>query len=598
MSHSSFLNPSTVISGNPLALKDLLQQLHCIPAYQRDFVWKKATVEDLWVDLIEHYKRFTVNDQIKTPSGYFLGAMVVVREPESAGPYELTDGQQRMTALTCIMSVLLDLVNQYLSGEERDGYAHQLKSLIGRFNGQWVTNLSFSDESVTEFFAKSCLLKSTKQEKNAFWRDEETKKILDGNKKTSPLVKIMEAIECSYDQAEKFLAPLVDNPRKILRLKNFISLTLETVIVLRITALSHANAYAIFESLNSRGMDLSHGDLIKNELLKQAEDRRDEVLANWNELKETLEFDDDLRLTDFLHYSYLSRHGKAKAAELFKKVKERLSDSPKAKQYSEELLKDAEALKAMLRSHPMEWTDKTRHMLSDISNVLGVKLSYPYLIAVYRNHADNIQLIEKHVQLAMNFSFRFMKVIEGDISILAGTMQKASELASQENSLQKIAELFSEQASDALFKEAFEKISFTSSKLGYFSIYWIEMCVLNGSAPLKHGVDQHLEHIMPKVPTTKEWPIAKNCKDTEPALYKERLWKVGNLLALPAEINQSIKNRGINFKLEKYNQCDLNLPKKIISYIDDKNAEWSFANIDKRQQDLANIAVKAWSLKA
>ncbi|GGP23787.1 DUF262 domain-containing protein [Silvimonas iriomotensis] len=596
MSHSSFLNPTTVISGSPLALKDLLQQPHCVPPYQRDFVWKKATVEELWVDLIDHYKRFAANDQIKTPSGYFLGAMVVVKEPESNGPYELTDGQQRMTALTCMMSVLLDLVNQHLSGEEREGYAHQIKSLIGSFNGGWTTNLSFSDETVTEFFAQSCLLKSTKDEKNVFWSGVETKKTLDGNKKTSPLVKIKEAIECSYEQAEKFLSSSSDPARKVLRLKSFISLTLETVIVLRITALSHANAYAIFESLNSRGLDLSHGDLIKNELLKKAEARRDDVLANWNELKETLEFDDDLRLTDFLHYSYLSRHGKVKAAELFKKVKERLEDSPKAMQYSAELLEDAGALRAMLRSHPMEWTDKTRYMLSDISNVLGVKLSYPYLIAVYRNFSDNIHLIERHVQLAMNFSFRFMKVIDGDVSILANTMQKASELASQENSLQKISNLFSEHASDALFKESFEKISLTSSKIGYFSIYWIETYLLNGSVPLKHGVDQHLEHIMPKSPSQKDWPIAKHNKDGESVLFKDRLWKVGNLLALPAGINASIKNKAIEHKIKKYQDCDLNLPKSISNYISDSDTEWTFEHIETRQKDLAEIAIHAWSL--
>ena len=70
-----------------------------VPPFQRAYAWEDEEVEVLIQDLLEAFRTGTV---------YFLGAIVVIR-PRNRGPSDVVDGQQRLTTLTIMMSVLRDL---------------------------------------------------------------------------------------------------------------------------------------------------------------------------------------------------------------------------------------------------------------------------------------------------------------------------------------------------------------------------------------------------------------------------------------------------------------------------------------------------------
>ena len=70
-----------------------------VPPYQRAYAWEDEEVEALIQDLLEAFRAGTI---------YFLGAIVVIR-PRNRGPSEVVDGQQRLTTLTVMLSVLRDL---------------------------------------------------------------------------------------------------------------------------------------------------------------------------------------------------------------------------------------------------------------------------------------------------------------------------------------------------------------------------------------------------------------------------------------------------------------------------------------------------------
>ena len=89
---------NSVVNGESLDVMTLLASKHRIPPYQRDYVWTRKVVEQLWNDLIAHYKRHSINEKIVDPEGYFLGAMVVIRK-QGSNEYEVVDGQQRLTSL-------------------------------------------------------------------------------------------------------------------------------------------------------------------------------------------------------------------------------------------------------------------------------------------------------------------------------------------------------------------------------------------------------------------------------------------------------------------------------------------------------------------
>ncbi|MEY9137519.1 uncharacterized protein with ParB-like and HNH nuclease domain [Bradyrhizobium diazoefficiens] len=76
-----------------------------IPPYQRPYAWEKEQAVELLTDLLEAMDNTEVSGGV-----YFLGSVVLIKSP--ADPKSLVvDGQQRLTTLTILISVLRDLTS-------------------------------------------------------------------------------------------------------------------------------------------------------------------------------------------------------------------------------------------------------------------------------------------------------------------------------------------------------------------------------------------------------------------------------------------------------------------------------------------------------
>ena len=381
------INPRAVVSPNSFNIYELFNRHNFdIPDYQRDFVWKESQVAQLWTDLINHHKRITVSDVIRiSPDAYFLGAMVTLKNEES-GKLEVIDGQQRLTTLTCISSVLYELLNN-LSVENPDlaGLKDQVNRITGEYvAGCWKTKVNIGDPETNDFLLNSCVIRRTKEERQNYWNNDpvaaQMLKI-----KNAPARKIRNAIEYSLSRVEEFIKDLGTDEEKFKRLASLVQLITECVVILNIETNNHTTAYHLFESLNYRGMPLTQADLIKNEIIKLATNSnvRSEVIESWTNVKNSLNTHDTINLPDFLHYSYLSRYEHIKASSLFDNVKSKAL-SITATRYSEEIYDDAQALDKLAHGDSMLWSEETNNMLKDIREVLNVKLSYVSLLAGYR----------------------------------------------------------------------------------------------------------------------------------------------------------------------------------------------------------------------
>jgi uncharacterized protein with ParB-like and HNH nuclease domain len=85
-----------------------------IPPYQRPYAWEIEQTRELLTDLLD-----AMDDQNTSGGLYFLGSIVLVKttgEPQS----RVIDGQQRLTTLTILLSVLRDLtINPEIRIERR-----------------------------------------------------------------------------------------------------------------------------------------------------------------------------------------------------------------------------------------------------------------------------------------------------------------------------------------------------------------------------------------------------------------------------------------------------------------------------------------------
>lgn len=598
------VNPLSVVKGSPVNVKLLFGKFNHIPVYQRDFVWQGKQVKALWSDLIQHYRTYARDESLINPEGYFLGAMVVIEKDEGL-PDEVIDGQQRLTSLTTIASICLDALSRIKNQtQEIQAWTATLTQMIASPDGgDFTPKLSFSDQEITEFFFQSIHKNSTRTAKESYWNDPWCKEKL--KRKKAPFFKMREAISVGYYELESFLNEVHDPEKRTRRLISFIQLLTEGVIVLRITAMSYSNAYAIFESLNNRGIPLSQSDLIKNEILDACDNSNlIEVGEHWQNARQTIDSIEikTLSMPDFVHYSYISRNGMEKANKLYDKIKLSVSNPALAKNYAEGLEKDANAMHCLTEAFDAAWKTETKCMLKDIKNVLNIKHCYPFLISAYHAHANHPTIFNTYVEAVMNFAFRYMKVIEDPLENFTSAIGTACVMVNQGRSLDEIKNYFRKEAPDDQFIKRFEDASFSNTKLAYFTVYYLEKVLLNGTTPNDHGIDQNLEHIMPKKPTTARWPEATAWKAANPDDFSEYLWKIGNLIPLPASINKSLQNKPILQKLKDPSgqdytsgQHSLKSPTTISKYLVDD--QWTKLSIDARQQELAvSFAIKAWPL--
>jgi hypothetical protein len=591
----------SVVDGSAVNVIDVLKSENEIPAYQRDYVWQKKQIVQLWEDLIEHFKRYNHNEELIDPEGYFIGAIVVIAK-DATEPLEIVDGQQRLTALSTIAATLYTAIEKWPTNyPAKIGFEQRLREMLGRYDSDWKTNLRFPDSNLQEFFLQSCLLKRSEADRLQYWESPECTAML--ARKRSPQARIREAMETGSNLLGTFLREQPDIALAHKRLESFVKLVTEGIIFLRIQAMSYPNAYVIFESLNNRGIALSQADLIKNELLKKsASADRENIADTWLSVRQTVDNVELISFPDFIHYSFLSRHGSVKAKDLYNKIKTQLNSRGAAKTYVKELEEDATALEAVINNFNSSWTTESTDMLKDIQSVLNIHLCYPFLLSTYRSYKNDKRKFESHVKLIMNFAFRFMKVMDGSVESFAGAISTGCELVNAKQPISKISSHFKAHAPDAAFVADFKGSSFNNTKLAYFTVYYLEKVQLGGTAPLPHGQDQHLEHIMPKSPKAKHWPEASAEKIASSDNYKHHLWRIGNLLPLPADVNKVIQNREIAYKLKNAKLKDytsgkhsLISPTKVGNFLN--NGKWNFTSIEDRQAWLANnFAVKAWPL--
>ncbi len=219
-----------------------------IPIYQRLYSWKKEQCKQLWDDII----KIGGNDKM---NGHFIGSILYVRDgiTHSNNPLLIIDGQQRLTTITLLFIALRnrssdevkrkEIENRYLINNDKDG------------DKKFRLILSESD--------KDTLLS-----------------LIDKNKRkpSEPSVKIME----NFKLFEKWISENTDKLETIFK-------GLEKLMIVWI-ALEKGkdDPQLIFESMNSKGIELTQTDLIRNYIVMETEVEKQESFYNqyWRAMEE------------------------------------------------------------------------------------------------------------------------------------------------------------------------------------------------------------------------------------------------------------------------------------------------------------------------
>ena len=233
-----------------------------IPRYQRPYAWTTEQAGEMFDDLARAAR---CEHRLEDSDPYFLGSVVLVKD-EGDARAEVVDGQQRLTTLITLLSV----VREFLP----PGHAAALDKRI---------------------FQEGDPIKGTLDQPRLTLRDRDQpfleKHILDRDGLTqlrdvgaAALPDSQRNLVANALLFQDRLADLSDEERK--RLVSFIDGYTYLVVV---ATRDFDSAYRIFTVLNERGLDLTHSDILKAEIIGEIpENAQDAYTAVWNGEEEDL----------------------------------------------------------------------------------------------------------------------------------------------------------------------------------------------------------------------------------------------------------------------------------------------------------------------
>jgi hypothetical protein len=220
-----------------------------IPPYQRPYAWEKEQARDLLTDLLE------AMDNTMTSGGvYFLGSIVLIKSPGSPVS-KVVDGQQRLTTLTILLSVLRDLTSDMELRFERRAYVYQKASADKGTVDRYRLLLRERDQPFFLRYVQTLGASSS---------------IPDPEKLEGSQQRIAENAQLYREQLK-----VMDETRR----NALVAFLIQHCYLVVVAVPTADAARRIFTVLNARGLDLTATDILKADLLDRVGQAQEGPLA-------------------------------------------------------------------------------------------------------------------------------------------------------------------------------------------------------------------------------------------------------------------------------------------------------------------------------
>ncbi len=343
-----------------------------IPVYQRNYDWTEKHCKVLLNDIIEAGKN---------RKEHFIGSIVYVNDNKPATSVKeliVVDGQQRLTTIYLIYLRLYNLLpngnpiknriyEQYLINKFAVQPSQKLKLKLTENNNKFLKHLL--NTPITIIKGKSNIIDNYIYFENNI-NAGNYKEVLYG-------LSYLNIIDMALDRN-------IDDPQRI------------------------------FESLNSTGLALSQGDLIRNYILMKLNSKEQEEIYEkyWEYIEKDAkdESKNENMVSDFIRDFMTSEYNKIpNKSRVYEEFKEKFSivNLNVIKSYLGVLKEYASYYNKLL--NPKKENDKDISLKLDNIKSLEVNVSYPFFLKIYKDYNDNI--IDKNkfiyiIDLIESFVFR------------------------------------------------------------------------------------------------------------------------------------------------------------------------------------------------
>ncbi|MGN8434601.1 GmrSD restriction endonuclease domain-containing protein [Helicobacter pylori] len=529
-----------------------------IPIYQRLYSWEKEHCEQLWDDII----KIGGNDKA---NGHFIGSILYVRDGIThSSPLLIIDGQQRLTTITLLLIALRDHLN------DEDEF-------LEKFSCQKIQNryLINSDEKGDKKF--KLILSEPDRDTLLSLIDK------DRRKPSEPSLKIVE----NFKLFEEWIRKNTDKLETIFK-------GLEKLMIVWI-ALEKGkdDPQLIFESMNSKGIELTQTDLIRNYIVMETEVGKQEDFYNqyWRAMEEDFKQNEKL-FNRFVRHYLTIKTGKIPKE---KRVYEAFKDYQQKEGIEiEDLLKNLQKYcgyfcQIAFKKEADKDLNKALSFLVD----LEMDVIYPLLLELYSDYSDGVLSKQDFIPIIyLTESYLCRRAVCG-----LGT-----------NSLNKVFPSFTKHIQkDEYFKSLKAHFGYLTEKqrfpnndefkklfitIDFYHFqkkeYFFERLENFDTKEPVNTKECTTEHIMPQT-LTEEWK--RDLGENFQAVHDKYLHTIGNLTL--TGYNDKYRNKSFQEKrdMEKgFKQSPLRLNQGL------KDLE-SFGEeeIKKRANDLADWALKIWT---
>lgn len=523
-----------------------------IPIYQRLYSWEKEQCEQLWDDIIE----IGGNDKM---NGHFIGSILYVRDDNThSSPLLIIDGQQRLTTITLLLIALRNHSSDEVKRKEIESYL-----INSNKDGDKKFRLILSESD------KDTLLS-----------------LIDKNKRkpSEPSVKIIE----NFKLFEKWIS---ENTGKL----ETIFKGLEKLMIVWIALDKGDDPQLIFESMNSKGIELTQTDLIRNYIVMETETeekQKDFYNGYWRAMEK------DFKQNETLFNRFVRHYLTIKTGKIpnIKKVYEAFKDYQQKEGIEiEDLLKDLQKYcgyfcQIAFKKEADKDLNKALSFLVD----LEMDVIYPLLLELYSDYKDGVlskQDFIPIIYLTESYLCRravYRPGLGGLNKVFASFTKKINKDQYRESikahfySLEKTTGKFPK---DSEFRDSLITIDFYSFKK---KKYFLERLENFDTKEPVNTQECTIEHIMPQT-LNLEWE--RDLGENFQAIHEKYLNTIGNLTLTgynPEYSNNSFQEKRDMENGFKQSSLKLNQSLKDLEVFGEKE-------IEKRANDLADWALKIWT---
>lgn len=540
-----------------------------IPRFQRPYSWEKEQISEFWNDTIKDCE-----------TDYFIGSIVVFKKTDEL--FGIVDGQQRLTTITMILCAVRDF---YI----KEGFKNPAKgvhSLIEKIDLNNEKNFVLQTETSYPYFQEH-IQKYEEPEIEVECGIEE--------------LNLKNGFELIYRFIEQELDTIRTNKqlekgKKKLEIQNKLNEIRDRTLKLKVIYVElddEDDAYVIFETLNTRGKDLSVGDLIKNHLTKNIKAKNKGVdipKDKWKIIRDNIDSTSkNLEIDTFLLHVWLSKYEFTTKKTLFKKFKKSISKAD-AKIFLNNLVNDSQVYKYIFDTETRKWNKNEIPLKNSLSILYGFNVTQqtPMVLSIMREYYAKrlkFKFAKEALESIEHFHYIFTAITSqrssgGVASMYSHYARKLSEAKDDSEKLAVIRELRQKMRERIPtldeFLAAFKTLEFTNGytkqkKIIQYTLAKIDKHYNKSGLVINYDA-MTLEHLMPQNPPHNQDQI-------------DSYGAIGNLLLVSEEANNDLGNKSFGAKKM--------ILQKTSIYLDDiiKNAtDWTSKEIESRTDKLARIA--------